>query len=94
MIVEVGVRPATMRDIQVDGRLLHMWRGMLRDMYNLMRHAIGAMILVTLLRRTLACYRCGRDATHDRKSASSDNASSNDHDQGSDHCSPRIATVE
>ena len=27
LIVEAGIRPATMRDIQADGRLLHMWRG-------------------------------------------------------------------
>ena len=45
-IVEVGIRPANMRDIQDDGRLLHMWRGMLRDMYNLMQHGIGATTLV------------------------------------------------
>ena len=30
LIVEAGIRPATMRDIQADGRLLHMWRGMSR----------------------------------------------------------------
>ena len=70
--VEVGVRPATMRDIRADGRLVHMWRGMPRDMYNLMRHVVGATTLVTQLRRTVASYRRGRDATLDRQSASSD----------------------
>ena len=57
LIVEVGISPANMRDIQADGRLLHMWRGMLRDMYSLMRHVVGATTLVMRLRRTVACYR-------------------------------------
>ena len=80
LIVEAGIRPAHMRDIQADGRLLHMWRGMTRDMYNLMRHVVGATTLVTRLRRTLACYRRGRGTSPDRQSASSTDASSNDHD--------------
>ena len=61
---------------------------MLRDMYNLMRHVLGATTLVTRLRRALAHYRCGRDTTCDQQFASS-YASSDDHDQGSDHRSPR-----
>ena len=32
LIFEVGIKPAHYRDIQVDDRLLQMWRGMLRDM--------------------------------------------------------------
>ena len=59
LIVEAGIRPTTMRDIHADGRLLHMWRGMLRDMYNLMRHVVGDTTLVTWLRRIVARYRCG-----------------------------------
>ena len=50
---EVGVRPATMRDIQADDRLVQMWRGMSGDMYTVMRHVVGATSLVTLLRRAL-----------------------------------------
>ena len=65
LIVEASIRPANMRDIQADGRLLHMWRGMLCDMYSLMRHVIGAKTLVTQLRRTIACYRRGQDVAHD-----------------------------
>ena len=59
LIFEAGFRPATMRDIQANGRLLNMWRGMPRDMYNLMRHVVGATTLVTWLRRTIARYRHG-----------------------------------
>ena len=67
LFVEAGVRPTTMRDIQADGRLVHIWRGMLCDMYSLMRHVIGATTLVTRLRRVLARYRHGRDtAPHDQ----------------------------
>ena len=44
--VEVGVRPATMRDIQDDGRLVHMLRGMSCDMFTLMWHVVGATNLV------------------------------------------------
>ena len=54
LIVEAGIRPAHMRDIQADGRLLQMWRGMLYDMYSLMRHVVGATTVVTRLRRTVA----------------------------------------
>ena len=43
LIVEAGIWPANMRDIQADGRQLHMRRGMSRDMYNLMWHVVGAM---------------------------------------------------
>ena len=32
LFVEVGVRSTTMREIHVDSRLVHMWRGMMRDM--------------------------------------------------------------
>ena len=59
LIIEAGIKTTHMRDIQVDGRLLHMWRGVSRDMYNPMRHVIGAMTLVTWLRMTLARYRRG-----------------------------------
>ena len=41
------------------------------------------------LRRTLACYMRGPNATHDRQSVSSD-ASADDHDQWSDHHSLRV----
>ena len=51
LIVEAGIRLANMRDIQADGRLLHMWRGM--------RHVVGATTLVTWLRRIVACYTQG-----------------------------------
>ena len=65
LIIEVGIRSANMRDIQADGRLLHMWRGMPCDMYSLVRHVIGATTLVKRLRRTVAHYRFGRDAPRD-----------------------------
>ena len=61
LFVEAGVRPATMRDIQGDGRLVHMWRGMPRDMFTLMWHVVGATNLVTWLRKALRCRR-GQDA--------------------------------
>ena len=66
LIIEAGIRPAHMKDIQADGRLLHMWRGMSRDMYRLMRHVVGAMTLVMQLRRIVPHYRHGQDAEHDR----------------------------
>ena len=47
LIVEAGIRPAHYRDIQADDRLIRMWRGMLHDMYSLMRHVVGATIAVT-----------------------------------------------
>ena len=47
LFLEVGVRPTTMREIQVDARLVQMWRGMLRDMFTLMRNVIEATSLVT-----------------------------------------------
>ena len=80
LMVEAGVRLATMRDIQADGRLLHIWRSMLCDMYSLMQHVVGATTLVICLRRALSRYRHGRDAMPcDQRSMSSD-ASSDDHD--------------
>ena len=45
--VEAGIHLADFRDIEANDRLLWMWRGMLRDMYSLMRHVIGATIGVT-----------------------------------------------
>ena len=86
LIVEAGIRPAHMRDIPVDGRLLQMWRGMPRYMYSLMRHVRGATTLITGLRRTIARYRRGRDVAHDRKSARRNSSS---HDR-----SPRIMPDE
>ena len=86
LIVEVGIRPAHMRDIKADGRLLQMWRGMQCDMYMLMQHVVGATTLVTQLRRTVGRYRHGRDVAHDRKSARSHSSS---HD-----FSPRAAPNE
>ena len=56
LIVEAGIRPAHYRDIQVDDRLLRMWRGMPRDMYSLMWHVVGAMTAVTRLRRIVRSY--------------------------------------
>ena len=47
LIVKVGIRPAHYRDIEADDRLLRMWRGMPRDMYNLMQHVVGATTLAT-----------------------------------------------
>ena len=41
---EAGICPTDFRDIEVDDRLLHMWRGMLCDMYSLMRHVVGVTI--------------------------------------------------
>ena len=62
-----------------------MWRGMPRDMYSLMWHAVGATTTFTRLRRTVACYRRGRAAARDGQSASSDSS----HDR-----SPHIAPDE
>ena len=64
--VEPGVRSITMRDTQENCRLVHMWRGMPRDMYSLMRHVVRATTLFIQLRRALQRYRHVRDATHDR----------------------------
>ena len=86
LIVEAGIRPAHYIDIEADYRLLQMWRGMLRDMYSLMRHVVGATKAVTRLRRTVARYRRGRDVARDGKSMSSDPSS---HDR-----SPRVAPDE
>ena len=47
LIIEAGIRPAHYIDIQVDDRLLRMWRGMSCDMYNLMQHVVGATTIVT-----------------------------------------------
>ena len=82
--MEEGVRSATIREIQEDDRMIEMWRGMPRDMLTLMWHVIGATGLVARLRRALR-HRRGRDAI--RRLLSSD-ASSDDHDHGSDHRSP------
>ena len=82
--VEAGIKPANMRDIQADGRLLHMWRGMPHDMYSLMRHVVGATTLVMQLRRTVTRYRRARDVAHDRQPASNDSSS---HDR-SPHATP------
>ena len=55
------------------------------DMLTLIRHVVGATNLVVHFRRALR-RRHGRDAVHRQ---SSNNALSDDHDQGSDHRSPR-----
>ena len=47
LIIEAGIRPAHYKDIHADDRLIRMWRGMSRDMYNLMWHVAGATIVVT-----------------------------------------------
>jgi len=47
LIVDVGINPAHYRYIQADDWLLRMWRGMPHGMYNLMRHVVGATIVVT-----------------------------------------------
>ena len=93
LFVEVGVRPTIMRDIQASGRLVHMWRGMPHDMYNLMWHVVRATTLVMRLRRTLAHYKSGQDTTLDRQSVSGD-ASYSDHNHGSDRRSPRVMPDE
>ena len=59
LLVEAGIYPADFRDIEADDRLLQMWRGMPRDMYNLMWHVVGVTTVVMRLRRTVARYRCG-----------------------------------
>ena len=48
---------------------------MLRDMYSLMWHVIGATIAIMWMRRTIACYRHRRTTTRDGQSASSDSSS-------------------
>ena len=57
LIFDAGIRPAHYKDIQADDRLLRMWRGMLRDMYGLMWHVVGATTVVTQLRRIFHSYR-------------------------------------
>ena len=47
LIVDAGIKPAHYRDIHADDRLFRMWRGMLRDMYDLMQHVVGATAAVT-----------------------------------------------
>ena len=79
LIIEAGIRPANMRDIQTDGRMLHMWRGMTRDMYNLMCQVIGATIAVTRLRRTVHSYRHSRAMTRDGQFTSNDSHAYHDH---------------
>ena len=69
LIVEVGIRPVYYRDIQTDDRILQMGRGMLRDMYSLMRHVVGATIAVTRLRRIVRSYRRSQAVACDRQSA-------------------------
>ena len=59
LILEARLMPTTMRDIHANSRLVHMWRGMSRDMYSLMWHVVGSMTLVTQLRRYVARYRHG-----------------------------------
>ena len=81
LIFEAGVRPTHYKDIEVDDRLLRMWRGMPRDIYSLMRHVVGATTSVTRLRSNIARYRRSQAATHDGQSTSSGSSS---HD-----CSPR-----
>ena len=65
LISNAGIRPAHYREIQGDNRLIQMWRGMLRDMYSLMRHVVEATTTVTRLRRTVRSYKRSRSATLD-----------------------------
>ena len=55
-----------------------MWRGMLHDMYNLMRHVVGAMTVFMQLRRIFSRYRHGRAATCDHGQSASNDSSSPD----------------
>ena len=79
LISDAGIGPAHYREIQGDDRLLWMWKGMLRDMYGLMRHVVGATTAVTRLRRIVHSYRRSRATTRDGQSASSDSGASHDH---------------
>ena len=56
-ISDASIRPAHYKDIQGDDRLIQIWRGMLRDMYSLMQHVVGAMKNVTRLGRIAHNYR-------------------------------------
>ena len=56
LIVDAGIRPAHYRDIYANDRLFRMWRGMPRDMYDLMRHVEEAMTDITQLRRIVRSY--------------------------------------
>ena len=56
LIVEACIRPAHYRDIEVNDRLLQMWRGMSRDMYSLMWHVVGVTTAFTRLTRIVARY--------------------------------------
>ena len=47
LIVEVGIRPAHYRDIEVDDRLLWMWRCMPHDMYSVRLHVVGVTTAFT-----------------------------------------------
>ena len=49
------------------------------DMYDLMRHVVGATTDVTRLRRIVRSYRCSRAVARDGQSTSSDSDASRDH---------------
>ena len=65
LISDAGIRPAHYKEIQGGERLLWMRRGMLRDMYGLMRHIVVATTAVTRLRRIFRSYRRSRDVACD-----------------------------
>ena len=69
LLVDEGVCPTLIRDIQADRRLPHLWRGMPRDMLALMHHIVGAS-------RELAQSRRGKH----HGDAQQRNASCDDHD--------------
>ena len=78
LISNAGIRPAHYRETQGDDRLLRMWRGMLRDMYDLMQHVVGATTAVTRLRRIVCSYRHSRAMARDGQSTCSDSDASRD----------------
>ena len=59
LFFEAGICPTDFRDIEVDDRLLQMWRDMPHDMYILMRHVVGVTTAFTRLRRTVGRYGHG-----------------------------------
>ena len=87
LFVEAGIFLTDFIDIEVDDRLLQMWRGMLCDIYNLMRHVVGFMTAFTQLMRTVACYE--RAAAHDGQSARR-SVPSTSHDCSWPHAMPNL----
>ena len=50
LLVDEGVCPATIRDIQADHMLMNLWWDILHDMMSLMCHIIGASRLLAVRR--------------------------------------------